>query len=84
MENKMRKDIDRVKNFGRFINENTEINETFYVDEIISYDYEYTAKVVNVHDGGGLLDVILYHPKAGIVTKLTSVASSLCVKFKQT
>jgi uncharacterized protein (UPF0335 family) len=24
MENEMRKDIDRVKNFGKFINENTE------------------------------------------------------------
>lgn len=27
MENEMRKDIDRVKNFGKFINENNETPE---------------------------------------------------------
>jgi hypothetical protein len=62
----------------------TEMDETFYEGEIISYDYNFTAKVVKVHGGGGLLDIILYHAKAGVVsTKPTSVPASLCIKFKQ-
>ena len=69
-----------VKNFGMFTNENTNIDQ-YFVDELISYDYNITAQILKVHDGGGLLDVILYHPKAGIVTKPTTIASSLCVKF---
>ncbi len=83
MENKI---IKNIKNFSKFINENTEntVNtEIFYVGEIIIYNYKYTAKVVKVHDNSELLDVILYHPKSGIVTEPTSISSLLCDKFKQ-
>jgi uncharacterized protein (UPF0335 family) len=36
MENEMRKDIDRVKNFGKFINENTE-----HVNKVESFKREF-------------------------------------------
>lgn len=89
----MKKEIDKIKSFDRFLNEtitsesistkNLEIDEIFTVHEIISYNYEFTAQVIKVHDGGRLLDVILFHPKAGVVSTPTSIASSLCVKFRQ-
>lgn len=53
------------------------------VGEIIIYNDELTAKVKKVHKDANLLDVILYHPKAGVMNKPTSVASSLCNKFYQ-
>lgn len=58
-------------------------NEIFKVGEIIIYDYEFTAKIVKIHKDANLFDIILYHPKAGVMNKPTSVASSLCVKFYQ-
>ena len=65
-----------------FLNEQN-LTDVFMVDDIISYNYKHTAKVIKVHDGGDLLDVVLFHPKAGVVTTPTTVATSLCVKFKQ-
>jgi hypothetical protein len=72
--------MDNVKKFDKFINE---IEETFFVDEIISYNYEYTDKVVKVHEGYELLDIILYNPKAAVMNKPSTVSSTLCIKFEQ-
>jgi hypothetical protein len=54
---------------------------SFIVGDIISYNYEFTAQVVKVHEEYNLLDVILFHPKAGYVTSPTTISSTLCVKF---
>jgi len=58
-------------------------NEIFYEGEIISYSYQYVAKIVKVHEGYGLLDIILYNPKAATVNKPSTVSSALCIKFEQ-
>jgi len=66
------------------INENIdEPDDIFVVGEIISYDYKYVAKVVGVHEGYELLDIILYNPKGATVNKPSTVSSRLCVKFYQ-
>ena len=85
MGNEMRKQIDKIKSFGKFLNENVDKNDVdiFNVGDIISYNYKYTAKITNVHDDADLLDIILFHPNAAIVTTETTVSSSLCIKFNQ-
>jgi len=82
-ENKVKRFSELSETNNPFAGLNTETDETFVVGEIISYNYEITAKVVKVHDDCKLLDVVLFHPKSGLITKPTSVATSLCVKFKE-
>ena len=55
MENEMRKDIDRVKNFGRFINENidNEVNLKKIIEDVF-YDG------LSSEQSGGILDVKPY------------------------
>ncbi len=58
------------------------MDKTFYEGEIISYNYQYVGRVVKIHKGYELIDIILYHPKEAIVNKPCTVSSTLCIKFE--
>ena len=79
----MKKNIDSFKNFGKNINENSFNNNDFYVGEIISYDFKYIGKIIKIHDGYELLDIILYNPKACVINKPTTVSSNSCIKLQE-
>lgn len=74
----MRKDI---KNFGKFINENSEKEENFEVGDMVLYNYKYVAKIMMIHEGYELLRIKIYH--TSLTTTTTDVSSTLCEKFHE-
>ena len=82
MENEMRKQIDKVKSLGKFLNENTENRNNFNVDDIVLYNDEYVAKVIKLHDGYELLRIKIYHPNSLLNTTTSDVSSTLCEKYE--
>ena len=72
MENEMRKDIDRVKNFGKFINENVDKQ-----DKIKIFEKILGIKCINVFDGNIAQfksnDLSVYKFNKDILTELLNV-----------
>lgn len=58
-------------------------DDHFEKDEMIIYNFKYTAKIVKVHTDCGLLDVVLFHPTAAVMSSPVAVSSNLCMKFHQ-
>lgn len=82
MKHEMRKQIDKVESFGKFLNENIENTNNFNIGDIVLYNDKYIAKVIKLHDGYELLRIKIYHPNSSLNTTISDVSSILCEKYE--